>query len=1073
MKHNLFLKTLLNTSAIVALGFAPVYAQDSATSDTSATEEDEVVATGSRIRRDTFSSPVSMDVLDTEDAKIEGIADIGGLLQTATAASGSNQITSAVSIAYVSNGGVGAETIGLRGLGASRTLDLINGRRAGPSGTRGSVDAFDLGSIPLVGVERVDILKDGASSIYGSDAIAGVVNYVTDKSDNKEIDLFTEIPEESGGEIYRVSATYGETFDKGRFRVTGDYYKREELARRDRSYLDCGENYSFTDQSLTTRADVIDPRTGNPQCQGTIWGHVWVYDYGPFLPLGTTADNVAHNPRNIIFQYSYPGDNLGNFIPGIPASLDGSGLVAPPGWFQVEYFPADILNDRTDPLSGNLPAWAGIDVSNNGPNAVTNLYPEMQRGNTVSSELERITLMGDFEYEVTDDITAYGEALFNRRDNYVNGHTQYWTYQYGSHQAAPWFGGGDGSAFANPLYTGWEAPGLWFSPTPVVDHGDQRVEVDYWRLVGGLKGEFGDGAPLPGWAWDVYAQHSDSRGEYTEQFVRFDSIADNWFATSSCAGTTTSGSSATVNGQTFTVDGVPCVDARWFDPDFLAGNLTQGERDLLLDEDTGFTDFTQTTIEGYVTGDVLSLPAGKLAAAAGYFYQRDEIYDQPSDSVLTGNVFQGSQAGITTGVQSSNAFYGELSIPIVKDKTFFEDLEVILSGRYTEITSKHQDGRKISVDGFNYRATANWRISPMLRVRGTTGTSFRAPALFEQFLADESSSTRQSNIDVCIGWGNALTAGLISQQTADNCAADGISATYNGAPIAANVFRGGGFGRLEPETSENYTIGFVFTPDLEFGDFSLAVDYFDITVKDEIATLSPGAIVGGCYASQSFGNEPLCNLFNRGGDGTGDFRITDVFATFVNINDQTNRGIDFTLDFAKDTKWGDLDINGQVSYQIEDEIQLLAESQVDFLNGGFGEPKWTGLANVTFAPSDDLLIRWGVDYIGKTNGLRNLFNSTPSDQLPAGGGAYTVNQDGTTVNYKTETEPTIYHSLSAQYKMAGGWTFRAGVNNVFDEAPPKVSRVDLNFAYYGNTPVVSQYDLKGRRAFVNISKKFN
>ena len=237
MKYRSFVKALMGTSAIVAMGLGTSYAQDNSEEDSA---DDEVVVTGSRLKRDNFSSPVSMDVLNAEDAKIEGIADLSGLLQTATAASGSSQITNAVSIAYVANGGVGAETIGLRGLGAGRTLDLINGRRAGPSGTRGSVDAFDLGSIPLVGVERVDILKDGASALYGSDAIAGVVNYITDKSDNKEIDLYTELPENSGGEVYRASATFGETFDKGRFRVTGDYYKREELARRDRSYLDCG-----------------------------------------------------------------------------------------------------------------------------------------------------------------------------------------------------------------------------------------------------------------------------------------------------------------------------------------------------------------------------------------------------------------------------------------------------------------------------------------------------------------------------------------------------------------------------------------------------------------------------------------------------------------------------------------------------------------------------------------------------------------------------------------------------------------------------------------------------------------
>jgi len=348
------------------------------------------------------------------------------------------------------------------------------------------------------------------------------------------------------------------------------------------------------------------------------------------------------------------------------------------------------------------------------------------------------------------------------------------------------------------------------------------------------------------------------------------------------------------------------------------------------------------------------------------------------------------------------------------------------------------------------------------------GTSFRAPGLFEQFLADESSAIRQALIDPCIGWANALTQGDITQQTATNCAADGIPDDYAGAPIAANIFQGGGFGVLRPETSENYTAGFVLTPN--FADLSIAVDYFDITILDEISTLSAAQIVSGCYDSADFANEPLCNLFNRGVDNTGAFRIDSVTATFINVNSQTNRGLDFTLRYRTDTKWGTFDFDTQWSHQLEDEIQLLAEDSVEFLNGGVGEPKWTGLANLTFAPQDNLLIRYGINYIGSQDGLRNRFSETEdlSSVLEADGG-FTVQQDGQTVYWKTKLEPTIYHSISAQYQLDDSWTIRAGVNNIFGEEPPFTSSDSVR----GNAPIVSQYDLRGRRAFLNVSKKFH
>lgn len=1071
-----FLKFLLQSSAITALAMSTSFAQDANQNTETEVTDDEVVVTGSRIRQSTFSSPVSIDVLTVDDAKIEGIADLGGLLQTSTAISGSSQITSAVSSAFVANGGLGAENVGLRGLAANRTLDLINGRRAGPSGIRGSINSFDLNSIPLLGVERVDILKDGASSVYGSDAIAGVINYITDKSDAKSIDFFTEVSEEGGGEVFRGSATYGETFERGRFRVTADYLKEKELARKDRDYLDCNQDYRFTDASLTTRADVIDPRTGEPQCSGTIWGHVWVYDYG--------SDNVIPNRRNRLLQFNYGGE-LNGLLPQVPASLDGSGLNIPNGWHQVEYFTADALNDRNDPNSGFLPPYAalgaGFNPDSNVQNAVTNLYNPLQRDTSVTPEQERFTLMFEGDFELTDDITVYGEALFNRRENYRNGIVQYFSYIYGD--SAEVFGGG---ANTNPTAAGWTAPNSWFSPTPVADHGDESNKIDYFRLVGGIKGSFGEESFAPGWDWDLYAQHSDSSAEYTEQIVRNDSIRDYNFSTESCRNIDngngpgiTSGASAVVNGETLTIEGVPCVDVRWFDPGFLAGDVTPEERAFLFSEDTGTTDYTQTTIEGYTTGDLFNLPGGMMSAAVGVFYQRDEITDRPSDTTLVGNEFLGSSAGITTGVQTTNALYGELSIPIISDKPLFEDLSISASGRFSEITSKNVDGRSINVDGFNYRVTANWQIIPAFRARGSVGTSFRAPGLFEQFLADETSTVRQSVADICIGFEDLQVADdPLAATIQTNCAADGIPTDHGSSPIAASVALGGGFGQLVPESSENYTVGFVLTPD--FADISLAVDYFDITIEDEIDNISAANIIRGCYASTDFANEPLCEFFTRERDlGPDDPRVTgnplrivDINSRFQNVNFQKNTGIDATLRYRQNTKWGPISVNSAWSRQLKDERRLIAQSETEFLNGGLGEPKLTGTTNISFEPTDNILIRYGFDYIGEVDLVRS--NNPTSEDLSglssvgADGSSSFEDDLGVTVFAKRYLEPMFYHSLSAQYEANDGWAFRAGVNNIFDEHPPATT---FN-STFGNSPIVSQYDLLGRRFFFNVTKNF-
>jgi len=286
---------------------------------------------------------------------------------------------------------------------------------------------------------------------------------------------------------------------------------------------------------------------------------------------------------------------------------------------------------------------------------------------------------------------------------------------------------------------------------------------------------------------------------------------------------------------------------------------------------------------------------------------------------------------------------------------------------------------------------------------------------------------------------------------------------------------GGGFGILKPETSKNFTIGAVWTP--EFADLSLAIDYFDIEILDQISTLSATAIITGCYNSSDFENEPLCDLITRGfeqtpPDPTVPNRITEVQATFINVNSQTNKGIDFTGRYRTDTRWGPIELNTQWSHQLEDEIQLLAQSQTTYLNGGLGEPDWTGFGNIMIDPTDKLTLRYRFDYIGHQNTLQSLaaFANTAPEDLPDGAGNYQVEQSlNNTVNLKTDLESMFYHGISAEYEMSNGLTVRGGINNLFDENPPFASTA----SQAGNSPVVSQYDLRGRRFFLNFSKKFD
>lgn len=992
--RNRLMKRLLRTSAIVAIGtgsFATTglaQDQDQDTADEDAVVE-EIIVTGSRIRRDGFSSSAPMDIVLAEEAVVEGIPDIAGLLQSTTIAAGSPQVTAATSSAFVQNGGAGAQTLSLRGLGANRTLVMLNGRRAGPAGVRGGVSSFDLNVIPLAAIQRVEILKDGASSLYGSDAVAGVVNIITKRGDGGSVDVFYTQPFDDGGERLRVSASYGKEFDRGYFRVTADYDKQEELARGDRDYFRCGEAF-VTDSITGQRADVIDPRTGEFQCRNLLWGHVWVYDYG--------ATNIPTSPftgrQANLMQFDFDGLLAANGLPPLGPAVTSSDLVAPAGWFPVNY----------DRLSAGL---ADYD------------HP-FQDQSTLIPEVEKFTVMGEGEFEITDDITLYAEFLFNRRYTYINGHRQYWSYIYNSR-----------SDFfpENPLNAGWEG-NQWLSPTPITDWADDSVTVKYLRLVGGAKGELNNG-----FYWDVSYQYSRSDGDYWSQQIFNDSVESNNWRSGSCVGEVTA------------VRGVPCLDVNWVSPELMRGNPTQAERDFLFGEETGNTLYTQWAVDGFLTGDFMTLPAGEVGFAIGFHFRRDEINDTPGEITLASNAWGNTGAGITAGSDRTKALFAEVIIPLLADKPLIQSFEISASGRWTDVRSFG--------DGWTYKVGINWEINDQIRVRASRGTSFRTPALFELFLADQTSFARQRIVDPCLGWGAALAANLISQRIASNCAAEGIPPNLATA-ISATVVTGGGFGVLEAETSLSQNIGIIWTPDE--ANLSISVDYFEIEVNDEVTQFGAANITFGCYDSEFFPNDPLCAQFDRNpGSGALPFQLQTIRDSFINIATQKNRGLDLALVYRTELPWGNLTVNTQHTFQFEDTQGLSVDTVVDF-NGRAGDPKWVGNLNLTLDHGPWSFF-WGMDFIGKADNFDNF-------------GATTTTFFGQTVDVDLETEFTMYHNVSVSRELPSGIMVRLGIGNLFDQAPPRVTTFLGEVAVRGNSAFYSQYDWIGRRVFLNATKTF-
>lgn len=922
-----------------------------------------VVITGSRIARDNFSSASPIQVITSEAAVLEGLVDTAELLQGSTLATGSVQFNNQFG-GFVIEGGPGINSVSLRGLGAQRSLVLLNGKRPGPAGVRGQVGSFDLNVIPDSIISRVEILKDGASSIYGSDAVAGVVNIITRSSvDRPELTAQANVTEDGGGNTYQINGAWGADFGTGSIMLAAEYEMRENLQNRDRKFSSCTQDLIY-DPVTGQRIDRSDRST----LANTSLGGCRTVQNNLVVNLLNQAQIWIPSP-NGVQQGPIPGYRL-----RVNTTWANSGAPYFEEWFNNDlYQDADLL-----------------------------------------AAVDRISLYGKTDFNFSG-INWTTEGLFTRREYEGNGWRQF-------------FPNVGGTAWYNANPTGWQSPFGAGSINQIVTmwNSDDQVDIDYFFVSTGLQGGFGDSGYLSRFGWDVNASYSKSDGTYSGNEI-LNRYSGDAFVTAP-------------DGLYYAPEYNP------FDPNFLAGKPSAAVYDLLTEISTGTTTYDQTVVSGVVSGDVFDLPAGPLGLAVGAEWRNFSIDDTPGQGSQDGIYWGTSSADPTRGEDTVSEYFAEINVPLLKGLPFINELNLDASTRAFEYDSYGSD----SV----WKAGLNWQISPSVRIRGTKGTSYRAPALYELFLNNQTAFLGQALIDPCIRWADSQNENIQA-----NCAAAGIPGNYAGNGASATIIQGGGFGVLDAETSEATTLGIVFTP--TFLDLSLAIEYFDIVIEDQVTTLGAGTILGGCYGAQTYPNG-FCDLFSRnpGNAAIDPFMITSVTDTFLNANQQATHGIDITLRYEHEFNWGDLSVDLEATHTMED-VVLLFDPNIssgfannDF-NGTFGDPEWVASSQVSLKRGD-FTYSWFTDYVHET------------DNSPFANETFAYN--GRTGRRIITTDPYLTHDVSVRW--AGDQlTLTGGIANVFDAQPPSVSTGAGQ--RLGNTPLVgSQYDYRGRTFFLRAGYKF-
>ena len=931
--------------------------------------DEAIVVVGSRIRRNEFNTADSISVITRDEATQAGFNSTAEVLQSSAVTGGTAQINDTFG-GFVTDGGPGANTLSLRGLGATRTLILLNGRRVAPAGSRGAVGSADLNVLPNAILDRIEILNTGASSIYGSDAIAGVVNLVTrTRIDGITLEAQHNFPEVGAGSSRRYSVVAGTSGE--RFSIIGslEYFKRDAMKYGDREFTQCATD-RFADGS-----DFIDPATGEPKCNTLDAGGVTV---------------------NTIGTGAFGGGTVA-LAPGVPAGYTGT---------------CNRFRPNPAVTTGLLPGYECVGGGSLDLNIRDTNPSSIQQQDLISpAEIYTGFLAGTYDTGILGDAEVYAELLVNRRKSSQDGQRQF-TIDY-----AP----------GNPLIPAVLRQNNLNSSIGVrvfADYGiyNNRQTVDFVKASGGLRGS------LPfDWRYDLYASKAWSDSEYTTDLILADRLAQSLDVVALAGG----------GFRCRDITG-GCVAAPGPTNDVVGGRFPADWFDYVVDPVTGHTKFRETTYALTLDGPLFRLPAGSISTAVGVEYRDASIDDTPSPESVRGNLHGFTSSTPTRGSDSVWEAFAEVEVPLLRD-TFIHDLTINASARYTEYESYGGD--------WTYKVGALLSPTRWLSFRGSYGTSYRAPALFEQFQGSTSGFLNQQT-DPC----NEL-ASVTDPLVVERCLAEGLPANFVQNNSVTVIGLGGAEAGLEAETSTNLTAGVVLQPELgAFGDLSLAVDYFDVKIKNGVAQLSASAILSQCYADpqRTLCDTPFITRDPYTGPGTGELTVVQ---SFVNIADARAEGIDFVLRYAKDVGPGRLRLGADVTHMLSRYDRTLPTEDILDVVGFIANPEWSGTFDAAY-DWNNWTLRYQLDWIQGTSDNEYLAD---------------FGYDPAWADY---TLPDYYlHGVSLRYDDDRfGVTF--GVRNLLDKDPPRITVLNPLVNDVGNVPLQSGFDMRGRTFYVNTRVKF-
>jgi iron complex outermembrane receptor protein len=909
------------------ISLSPAYAQDER--EELAVQE-KITVTGSRIKRADFEGPLPVTVISREDIDASGEISVAEVLRTQTF----NTFGSAKQKSGSTFGNV--NTVSMRGLGPWYTLVLVNGRRMASAPTF-ATSVQNLSMIPMAAVERIEVLRDGASAIYGTDALAGVINIILRK-DYNGVSLSYGIgrPTQSGGDEDSYSITGGVSGPKGNVTFGMDVQKQETVYDRDRAFNSQGlSSYGFP-SSYFAYLTTEDPRNPaghflsvgtapDPRCPAELgtdpdfpWSREepgWFGDpVCKYAYWGEAASEAANDTKSFFVDASYQiSDRVEFFTRGIFSSNEVSGRYAPAPLFPSMFMSQDAPQNPTNPdnptnYRGDAFARQSIEVDTDGDGV-----PDT-------------TVEGPFDLSVFYRNVPGGNRDTDWDDNLLD-------YVAGLRGSVDWLGGAD-----------WELAAQWSEQTSNPRSNGQA-------LFPALEAEIDNGS------FDIFGVF----GPYGD---------DERAAAQRATATASSDSRHRITGG-----------------------------------------------DGQLTFDAFQLENGAVPVALGFEY-RDEDFELNLDEQTAAGAIGGGGGQIKgySGARVVKSLFAEGLIPV------FPQLEVSIAGRYDDY---NDFGTTV-----NPKVSVAYRPLDTMLLRASYGTGFLAPDMSTLY-----QPTVVSGDEFIDTWRCSQTDEDIDGDGRADVPEDELPGYH---PCVFKWYDGqvrfGGNTDLQPETSDNWSAGLVWSPT---NDLSVILDYYNIKIDEQIWGEEAQPLLDEEFRLRQAG-ETGATVGRVTRDSLS--RINNVFATYENIDTVETDGLDAEVtgsfsvgrigDFSTTLRWTHV-LNYEKDY-----------------NDGNGVQDWAGYVG---HPQDrgTLTINWSL-----------------GDYTATIVGNYISDQDGRRPWDEDDDHLASFTTWDVQASYSTPWNGQVtvGARNVFDRDPPQYED--------GTDYDITQHEIYGRVPYLRLEQDF-